>query len=302
MKLLIAGGSGFIGTYLRQFLTEQGHTVFLLTRSTQKAESSSHSIVWDGTQLTTDEHFDAIINLCGQGIADKRWSNKVKDQLLTSRLQPTDALVTFIKNAMSSTKPRLINASAIGFYPSSNSQQTEDNYVSAADHLFSAQLVSKWEACARQATAYGAQVTTLRFGVVLGNGGMLAKMLPSFKLGAGAILGDNNAFLSWIHIEDLSRAIAQLLTVDQLQPAYNLTAPTPCTQREFAQTLARLLHRPCLLRLPSPIVKALFGQLGEELVLANQQIMPQRMLELGFNFKHPTITNALEAILRDRKF
>ena len=295
MDILIAGANGFIGSYLTDFLTQERHHVTTLTRSPLNRE---HALQWDGKTLKTDKNFDVIINLCGQNVAAKRWSEKVKRELLESRVIPTNALVSFIKNAPSDKKPKLLNASAIGFYPSSTSVQTEENYATT-HNLFSKRLVMQLESSARNATEYGATVTCMRFGVVLGKtGGMLAKVLPSFKLGLGAVMGDRNAYLSWIHIEDLCRAIAFIIASCTLKPAYNFTSPTPTSQLNFAETLAAACKRPRFLRLPSFFIKKIFGQMGEELLLANQKIIPERLIEAGFEFKFKNISSAINDILK----
>ena len=176
MDILIAGGSGFIGKHLTAFLIQEGHKVTVLTRSIQKVSSEAKRFEWDGKTLETNLSFDIIINLCGQNIASKRWSQKRKCQLLASRIDPTKAIVSYIKNIQSTVKPRLLNASAIGYYPSSNEIQTEENPASSKQSAFSRELVSKWESCAKKANEYGSQVSCLRFSVALGrDGGMLKK-------------------------------------------------------------------------------------------------------------------------------
>ncbi len=299
MNVLIAGGSGFIGSYLSRFLSQKGHTVTVLTRSANKASKLNNAIQWDGKVLQTDLKVDAIINLCGLNIAAKRWSKKVKQQLLDSRLKPTQGIVTFIKNYQSEIKPRLINASAIGFYPSSQESQTEDYYTTSSNTLFSKELVSQWEYCAQTATAYDALVTCSRFGIVLGKGGgMLDKILLSYKISLGAVMGNKNAYLSWIHIHDLCRAILFVMSLDKPKPVYNFTSPQPCTQLAFSKALAKACKRPCFLHVPSFFIEKVFGQMGEELLLANQKIYPQNLEDAGFQFDYKTIDAALENILR----
>ena len=150
MNILIAGGTGFIGSFLVVFLKKERHHVTIVTRSRKKVKQGVSIIYWDGKSLKTDQKFDIIINLCGQSIADKKWSDKVKYDLLESRLSPTNALISFIKEYPSNNKPRLINASAIGFYPSSQNVQSEIENVASEHELFSKELVEKWESCSHR--------------------------------------------------------------------------------------------------------------------------------------------------------
>ncbi|MCH9770357.1 MAG: TIGR01777 family oxidoreductase [Gammaproteobacteria bacterium] len=299
MDILIAGGSGFIGKHLTAFLIQEGHKVTVLTRSIQKVSSEAKRLEWDGKTLETNLSFDIIINLCGQNIASKRWSQKRKCQLLASRIDPTKAIVSYIKNIQSTVKPRLLNASAIGYYPSSNEIQTEENPASSKQSAFSRELVSKWESCAKKANEYGSQVSCLRFSVALGrDGGMLKKILPPFKLGLGTVIGNKSAYSSWIHIDDLCRAIQFIILLKQIKPTYNLSSPTPCTQLSLATAIATSCHRKCFLRLPEVFVYIIFGEMGKELLLANQKILPKNLVNAGFEFKYKNINSAINNLLQ----
>lgn len=299
MKILIAGGSGFIGGYLERFLSKS-HQVVILTRLSSYKHNNVTVINWDGKKLVTQQEFDAIINLCGVGIASKRWSRKNRQVLLNSRIEPTQAIVDFIRNYSGANKPRLINASAIGYYPSSPFRQDENSHHEQTS--FAYQLVSQWEKNALAASNYGIAVTCLRFGIVLGKGGgLIAKLLPSYQRGFGAVMGDPNAYLSWVHIDDLCRAVSFILSLEQPCPVYNITAPNACTQLEFSKTLAKLCQRPCFLRLPPFLVKRIFGQMGKELLLANQKIYPQQLIKERFDFTYSTIDRALNSIFAENK-
>ncbi len=300
MKFLIAGGTGFIGTYLADYLAEHGHKVLQLTRSLKKAKSSRHTLYWDGENVPDNLQPDVIINLCGLNISDKRWSKTTKKELIDSRVIPTRGIVSFIKQ-YDKKKPILINSSAIGFYPSCTDVQTEHT-DEPSQPLFSKYLVEQWEAEARDALQYQTIVVCLRFGVVLGtNGGMLKKLFPSYRWGLGVILGDSSKFLSWVHIEDLCRAVLYVISIDKKQPVYNITSPIPCTKRDFSEMLASVCKKPCFLSFPEYIVRFLFGEMGQELLLSDQQIIPQHLLEAGFEFKYETIQAALEQLLENNK-
>lgn len=298
MDILIAGGSGFVGKHLEQFLTTKGHNITILTRSEKKARQSKNGLLWDGKSLETRQSFDLIINLCGLNIAEKKWSKAVKQQLIDSRIYPTQAIVRFIENYPSNQKPTLLNASAIGFYHSSDAKQTEQDYEQSHKPLFSTGLVSQWESCAQSARQFGAKVSCLRFGVVLGhNGGMLKKVMPSFNLGLGAIIGDKKAHLSWVHIQDVCRAVEFIMQQPEPKKAYNITSVQSCTQETFSKTLASALKKPCFIHLPSFFVKLMFGQMGEELLLANQKIYPKNLIDGGFEFRYESINEALNEIM-----
>lgn len=299
MNILIAGGSGFIGTYLTKLLIQEGHNVTVLTRSPKKVSKKINTLQWNGTTFETDQRFDAIINLCGQNIASKRWSQKRKNEVLASRIEPTKAIVSYIENAPSTVKPRLLNASAIGYYPNSDQIQTEENLANSKEKSFSRELVSEWENCAEKATQYGSVVSCLRFGVVLGRGGgMLAKILPAFKWGLGTVMGDKSAHLSWIHIEDLCRAIQFIIQLKKPELTYNLTSPSSCTQLSFAKTVAKACHKPCFLHLSDFFIEKIFGQMGKELLLADQKIFPKNLENTGFKFNYKEIKHAISNILQ----
>lgn len=300
MNILIAGGSGFIGTYLTKFLMQEGHNVTVLTRSPKKVNKEINTLQWNGKNLLTNQRFDKIINLCGKNIANKRWSQKRKRELLASRIDPTKAIVSYIENNPSTVKPGLLNASAIGYYPSSDQIQTEENFANSKEASFSKELVSQWEICAQKATDYGSRVSCLRFGVVLGRGGgMLVKILPAFKLSLGAVMGNKSNYLSWIHIEDLCRAIHFIIQLKKPEPTYNLTSPSPCTQLTFAKTVAKACHRPCFLQFPEFFIEKIFGQMGKELLLTDQKICPEKLERAGFKFNYKEIKSAISDILEE---
>ena len=300
MQILIAGGTGFVGTRLCKDLLSAGHSVTCLTR--QKNFQTKSDVVykpWDGKKLDCSDIFDVIINLCGRNISDGRWSKSIKKDLYASRINPTNAICNYIKSLPDPSHPLLLNASAIGFYPSSVDRQTEINCSPCTSKLFSRQLVESWEEAACSARQYGAKVVCMRFGVVLGvGGGMLQKLAYTFKLGLGAVLGDRSYKMSWISIGDLSRAILHLLAQPSLHDIYNFTSPDCCSKQEFANSYAKFFHKKCYLRMPSPLVKFLFGQMGQELLLSNQNIYPENLLDSGFVFYDSTIASFFKNIYK----
>ncbi len=305
MNILIAGGSGFIGEHLISYLTEKGHKISLLTRSAKTQSKTGTTVhLWDGEQINHLVTFDVMINLCGENIANKRWTKRQKLNLLNSRIKSTRAIFNHLKKTIpqldGDKKPlKLLNASAIGFYADSEHQQDEDDHIKNRTYNFAQKLVNAWEKEALACQSLGADVTCLRFGIVLAkNGGMLKKMMSSFKLGFGTTIGNGKTYLSWVHISDLCRAIEHIILQQPVDPAYNITSPVPCTQQVFSNQLAKAMHTFRLLKIPTWAIKILFGEMGETLMLSDQKIIPKRLEKIGFKFHYPTIESALEQIIK----
>lgn len=302
MKIVIAGATGFIGAPLSELLIRSGHELTLLTRRIRPTASLSarvRHVAWnpeDETSIVEEVGAcDAVINLAGESVANKRWTKSQKEKILTSRVNATQILVRSIQKAK--TKPNvLINASAMGFYGPRG-----DEVVDETDHVgddFLARVCKAWEAHAIRAEDFNLRVVRLRIGVVLGKGGgALAKILPPFNLFIGGWLGSGNQWLSWIHLEDAVRLIDFCLTNDRARGAINLTAPEPVTNKQFSQALARTLKRPCVAPVPSLALKLLIGQMASELLLKGQRVIPKKALELGFSFRFPEIRSTLENLL-----
>ena len=293
MKILIAGGTGFIGRHLSEYLKGNGYHLTLLTRQYEsKFDNYDAVITWDNLEKI-ENNFDVIINLCGYGISEKNWSDKIKLKLIDSRIIPTKKLITYIGD--SSTK--LINASAIGFYAFSDKQQTETDFIKN-QNTFSHEIMNKWESIVTKSQIQNFQI--IRFGVVLGNGGMIAKLLPSAKFGLGTIISNGEQLISWIHVEDLCRIIEMCIN-NQISPnIINATSPNAVSQKALITTLSKCLKRPRLLWLPAPVIKVMFGQMGEELLLSSQNIYPKFLIESRFKFKYPDIKSALQNIITSK--
>ncbi len=302
MKIVLAGGSGFIGTPLRQALLADGHEVILLTRHPETSPEKVNdlqTIAWDaktvGSWTKLVDGADAVINLAGEPIAARRWSSKQRERISHSRIYATRALVDAIGGAI--VKPKvLINASAVGYY--GNVPSGEVTEVTPAGDDFLATICTQWEAEAQFAVYLGLRVVKLRTGIVLGTGGgALQKMLPAFRLFVGAPLGSGGKqWFPWIHLQDVVAAIRFALTQDDLAGALNLTAPNPVTMKEFSQALAKMLHRPCWPPIPTVVLETLLGQLAH-LMVRGQKAIPQRLTEAGFSFKFPELSAALSNIL-----
>ncbi len=297
MRILITGGTGFIGHALVKVLLEQGHQLTLLTRKPNAPELQSyrHTLIIDTLeQLSPDTRVDAIINLAGEGIADKRWSDKRKQVLLDSRLETTRSVLDFIARA--EHKPQcLISGSAVGYYGDQGDVEVDESSTPASD--FGQHLCDQWETLAQTAEQSGVRVCRLRIGLVIGrNGGFLKRMLLPFKSGLGGPLGNGRQWMSWIHRDDLVRLIVWLMTNDQCSGPYNGVAPNPVTNRKFTQTLARCLHRPALLPAPAPILKLVLGEMSA-LLLTGQKVRPRRALKAGFEFRFNDLQEALSDVL-----
>ena len=291
MRVLVAGGTGFVGTHLIAMLTECGHEVTLLTRQ-KHFNSHCHQLQWDGCHLDLSERYDAVVNLCGANIATRRWSEARKAILLSSRVDATKALVAYCQQF--STPPKLLQASAIGFYPSTCRIDSETDTIDSGRLGYAHDLVSAWETAAFIAE----RVTVFRIGVVMGHGGFLKTQALPLAFHAGVTFGRADAMCSWIHIHDLCALfVAALESKTDWPRIINATAPDACSWREFFNAVSetrRLLLRPTL---PAAAVKMVFGELGEQLLLADQVIKPAALLKMGFEFKFSNIQQALKGLL-----
>ncbi|SHF65776.1 hypothetical protein SAMN02745148_03220 [Modicisalibacter ilicicola DSM 19980] len=296
MRILITGGSGFIGQLLCQRLHDQGHTLLVVSRSPDKTERllPAGSDVRAKVLDFTGTRVDAMVNLAGESIAGKRWSEAQKKKLVESRLAITGDLVTLCGKL--DTPPRaLVSGSAMGYY-GAQGQRPVDEDTPPHDE-FNHRLCAGWEATAREAEAYGVRVALLRTGLVLDrNGGALKQMLPPFKMGLGGRIGDGRQYMPWIHRLDMVRIIEFLLDQEVLNGPFNCSAPNPVTNDEFVHTLARHLHRPAMIPMPATALKIALGEMSR-LLLTGAAMQPRRLEEAGFTFHYPTLDEALSDIL-----
>ncbi|MGB0203440.1 MAG: TIGR01777 family oxidoreductase [Neptuniibacter sp.] len=296
MKILVTGGTGFIGQHLISNWLKEGDAVFCYTRDSSKVKEIFGDAVTPVTEMPPkdDLEVDAVVNIAGEPIADKRWSNERKLLLRESRINLTAALVEWIKGL--EKKPEvLISGSAIGYYGSVVGDQKLDESVQATPG-FTHSLCQDWENEALNAEELGVRVCLIRTGIVLGSGGALAKMYLPFKMGLGGPIGSGNQWMSWIHVDDEVDVIEMLLTHPDLSGVFNLTAPNAVTNREFSKTLGKVMHRPAILPMPGYAIKLLLGD-GAELLLEGQRVYPEKLLSIGYKFKYETLTEALESIV-----
>jgi uncharacterized protein (TIGR01777 family) len=285
-----------VGQRLCRRLHEAGHELLVVSRSPSKAQKRlpPGSDVRGRVHDFDDARIDAIVNLAGESIFGKRWTEQQKKKLVESRLAITGDLVTLCGKL--DPAPRvMVSGSAMGFYGDQGQRPvTED--TSPHDE-FAHRLCAGWEKAARAAEAYGVRVALLRTGLVLDkDGGALKPMLPPFKLGLGGRLGDGRQYMPWIHREDMVRLIEFLLQRDDLGGPFNASAPNPVTNDEFVHTLGRHLHRPAAIPMPAPVLRTVLGEMSR-LLLTGAAMRPQRLQDAGFTFTYPTLDEALSAIL-----
>lgn len=295
MRILMSGASGLIGSALSSHLSANGHTVTRLVR--RDAREGEHT--WDPAAGILDpaafDGCDAVINLSGANIGDKRWTDQYKSELLSSRLQTTTLLATTMAGL--DKKPSVfISGSAIGWYGDRGDERLDELSPAGADFL--SNLCQQWEAATLPAEDAGIRTVHVRTGIVLSaQGGALKKQLPLFKLGLGGRFGNGHQWQSWISINDEVGAITHLLTTD-ICGAVNITAPNPVTNSEFTTTLAKVLHRPAVLPIPSFGPKMLFGgEMVDALLLSGQRVSPTALQRSGYEFLHETLDVALRDLL-----
>jgi uncharacterized protein (TIGR01777 family) len=302
MNIVIAGGSGFLGSALTAALTGEGHDVIVLTRQTSlptRAVSNVRHVSWDpnghagawAAHITTA---DAVVNLAGESIAAKRWSPAQKQKLRDSRLMATNSLSAAIRQA--ARKPIFVSGSAVGYYGDRGEETLTE--ASTPGHDFLAQLAKDWE----QAAATVADVTRvvlIRTGIVLDRrAGALPKMLPPFRMFVGGPLGSGRQYMPWIHKDDWVRLVTWTIRTDAAHGPINATAPLPVTNREFSKALGRALGRPSLLPAPAPALRLALGEMADALLLSGQRALPVRATDLGFSFRYGNVDEALAAVLQ----
>jgi uncharacterized protein len=290
MRIAISGASGLIGSALVAQLKDQGHTINRFVRREAMADGE---FAWDPAEGIVDPSglagVEAVINLSGAGVGDHRWTSRYRREILQSRTSSTTTLVAAI--AEMAEKPAvLINASAIGYYGDTGQRAVDENDQPGDDFL--AEVCLAWEAAAEPARALGVRTVALRTGLVMdAHGGALARMIPLFKAGVGGKLGNGRQWWSWITLADEVRAITHLLTAP-VDGAVNLVAPNPVTNAEFTAALARALHRPALLPVPSIALRTALGGFATE-ITGSKRVLPTVLTESGFTFSDPHLGPAL---------
>ncbi|MBZ5488597.1 TIGR01777 family protein [Halomonas aquamarina] len=300
MRVLITGGSGFVGRRLCEKLLALDHAVQVVSRHPQKTQDILPRAcdIRDSALAFMEAPPQAIVNLAGESIAGKRWSEAQKKRLVESRTQTTHQLVVLCEQLKASGQPLprvMVSGSAMGYYGDQGKRVVTER--TPPHDEFAHRLCARWEATAQPVEELGVRLAILRTGLVLDSGGgTLEKMLPPFKLGLGGRFGSGKQFMPWIHRDDLVDAILFLLENDGLSGVFNGSAPHPVTNAEFTQALASQLHRPAIFPVPAFVLKAGLGEMSR-LLLTGADMRPARLDEAGFEFSYPTLDKALAAIL-----
>ena len=290
MKTLMTGCSGLVGNALIEYLFQRGHSIQCLKRNKERNQNS----FWATQSLPTNTEnvFDAVIHLAGENVAEGRWTAARKERILSSRVEGTRQLIDYI--ATLPQKPKVfLCASAIGFYGHSMDDIfSEDSPLGKG---FLADVCRQWERETERLTAMGIRTVNLRFGMVLSpKGGALHKMIPPFRARLGGVLGNGQQFISWISIRDLVAIVDFIINQPLIRGPVNVVSPIPTNNRILTETLGRVLNRPTLFKIPAFIVKLLFGQMAEEMLLCSTRVTPKILLEADYTFRD----QSLEAVLR----
>ena len=294
MNIALTGASGLTGQQLIPSLVQAGHQVFPFTRV---ENNDPTTIYWNIAERKIEAHklekMDALINLAGHNISSGRGSRQVKQAIYDSRIQGTKLLAETL-NTLDSPPKVLINASAMGYYGSQGDSLLDESSPNGTGFL--AKLCHDWEEEALKAQTADTRVVLYRIGLILSaQGGALKKMLTPFKLGLGGVLGNPHAYISWIDMNDLIQGLHFCLSNKNIQGPINAMAPNPVTNHEFTKTLGKVLHRPTPFPLPPPMVKLLFGEMGQELLLSSIRAIPAHLTAGGFQFTCPTLEESLNA-------
>jgi uncharacterized protein (TIGR01777 family) len=297
-EILLSGGSGMLGSAVREALADRGAGVLQLVRHDPV---EARQLQWNPRASTpfaeseSLEGLDAAIHLSGASVAAHRWTPAWKREMWTSRVESTRALATTLA-ALGQPPKTLLVASATGIYGNRGDELLDES--SAPGRGFLADLCREWEAAALPAVEAGIRVVHLRFGVVLGpSAGALAKMLPLFRLGLGGRLGSGRQWMSWISLADAGSAILFAMDTPSLAGPVNLTAPQPVTNAEFTRALGKAVHRPAVLPAPAFALRLALGAMADEALLASARVIPAKLGDAGFQFMHPTVDGALAAAL-----
>ncbi len=306
MKIFITGGTGFVGTSLVKRLTEKGHRVTVLTRSSTQGQPALKNVSFvqgnpsaPGSWQEQVSGHDVVINLAGASIFS-RWTNRRKQLIRDSRILTTQNLVNALSHLKEKT-PLFISTSAVGYYGFHEHQILDETSPPANDFL--GQLSQAWESAAQKAEEYGVRVVICRFGIVLGSeGGALSKMALPVKWFVGSPMGNGKQWFSWIHEKDLVGIFMFLIQQKRISGPVNCTAPNPVTNREMTRSMAKAYHRPLLFPpIPAFVLKLILGEFSTTLV-KGQRVVPERLLAAGYKFQFSNIREALDDLLKEKKY
>lgn len=300
MRIVLAGGTGFLGQALTDALARDGHHLVVLSRRERAHTSAVRTVSWTpdgnaGAWLEALDNTDAVINLAGESIADGRWTADRKRRILDSRVQATRSLALAISR-VARPPAVLISSSGVGYYGACADDLITETHPAGGDFL--ASVCVRWEQEALRAVGPGTRVVCVRTGLVLDrHGGALPKMLLPFRAGVGGRLGSGRQYMPWIHLQDWVDLVRFLLTARGATGAVNAAAPNPVTNAEFTRVLARVLHRPALLPAPAFALRLALGEMADALLLSGQRAVPAAAEHLGYRFTHRDVEAALTQIL-----
>ncbi|PJZ59340.1 TIGR01777 family oxidoreductase [Leptospira barantonii] len=303
MKVGIAGGTGLIGRNLAKRLLELGHSVRIFSRSSNipsnlRGQKNLEVVGGSFPKAKDLEGLDGLVNLAGSPIAGVRWTDKVKEELRSSRVDYTENLVSSFLKIVGTPPKVFIQGSAVGYYGSYEKNTEEFSEDSPLGTDFLAGLCSDWEHGIEPILKRPVRLIRVRTGIVLSkDGGALKSMLPPFRLGLGGPIGSGNQIFSWIHIDDAVNALVFALENSNVSGALNLTAPNPVDNGSFTKTLGRVLRRPAFFRVPATALKILFDD-GAEVLLKGQRVLPKKLMDTGYSFQYPNLEEALRSLLR----
>lgn len=295
MRILVSGSTGLVGQAFSTAAEKAGHSIVRLARQNAVA---APRLLWDPLLAVAEprllEGFDAVVHLAGENIAGSRWSKSVKERIRQSRVTGTDILARAL--AERARPPRVfLSASAVGYYGNRGEERLTEDAIGGSGFL--AEVCRDWESAAEPIRSKGVRTVSLRFGVVLSpEGGALAKMLTPFNLGLGGPMGNGRQWWSWVSLPDVVGAIFHAIKTESLSGPVNVTAPGALRNSDFTRILARALHRPALFPLPGFMARLAMGEMAKELLLAGARVEPQRLLNSGYRFQHPTLETALSAM------
>ncbi|MBD1371270.1 TIGR01777 family protein [Hazenella sp. IB182357] len=300
MKIAITGATGLVGTELVNQLSKQGHEITPILRSSHNPFSTNEHIHWNPNEGIIEqdklEGHDAVIHLAGESI-DGRWTDEKKKRILSSRVAGTTLLSETIARLKNPPKV-LLSASGISYYGNQEGDHAVDE-SSPVGSDFLTQVVVEWEKSTKPAEAAGVRVVYLRFGIVLSKeGGALAKMLTPFQIGVGGKIGHGKQMMSWIAIDDVAGVVAYLLKHDEISGPINMVAPNPVNNETFTKTLGEVLNRPTILPLTPSMLRLIFGEVADELLINGVKVLPTRLQETGYTFKFPDLKEALIHLLK----
>ena len=299
MKVLITGSSGLVGSALTDFFVANGDEVIRLLSRSAPADSP----VWDPENgeinLAGVRDISAVVHLASDNLGEGRWNDRKKNSILNSRVKGTQLLSEFF--AATEHKPNVIvSASAVGYYGNRGEKRVDE--ASEPGKGFLADVCRQWEEATASAVDVGIRVANLRLGLILSaEGGTLKKMLLPFRIGLGGVIGSGKQYMSWVSIDDVIGTIQHIIANAAVRGPVNLVSPNPVSNREFTKTLGQVLNRPTIFPMPAFAARIAFGEMADELLLSSTRVIPKKLMDSGYEFRHPELGGAFEHLL-NRKY